>query len=116
MEIKIKEQKKNLLLSRDEYTLHINAVNNPTKEEVLAFLKKDPAVTVIKEIQGNFGRDVFIVEAFVYDSLEAKERIEYLPQKVRKKIEEEKKKAEEERKKKEEEAKAQENKPVEEVA
>jgi ribosomal protein S24E len=123
MEFKILNQKKNVPLEREEYAIEVKSINNPTKEEVLGFLKKGVDVCEIKTIKGNFGRNVFKAEVFVYDSPEAKLKIEYLPQKVRKKLEEEKKKAaeaqakaEEEKKKAEEEAKAAEaEKPKEEV-
>ncbi len=108
MEFKIKKQEKNPLLYREEFMIEITSKNNPTKEEVLAFLKKDPELCVLQEILGNYGRDKFMAGVFVYDSIEAKEKTEYIPMKVRKKLEEiKKKKAEEEAKKKaaEEEAK-----------
>jgi ribosomal protein S24E len=114
MKFDIKKQVKTPFFSREEFHIEITADNNPTREEVIAFLKKDPEVCVVKEIQGNFGRNVFEAIVFVYDSVEAKEKTEYIPRKMKKKFEEEKKKAEEikakeeEKKKAEEEAKAKE--------
>jgi ribosomal protein S24E len=98
MEFKITSQKKNPLFLREELEIEVVSDNNPQKKEILEFLKKNPELCVIKEIQGNFGRDVFSVLVFIYDNIEAKERTEYIPRKIRKKLEEEKKKAEEEAK------------------
>lgn len=95
MKFKIKKQERNELLNREEFFIEISANNNPRKEEILVFLKKDPELCVIKEIQGNFGRDIFESIVLVYDSVEAKEKTEYLPRKTKKKLDEEKKKQEE---------------------
>ncbi len=105
MIFEIKKQEKNKILDREEFNIEVTASNNPKKEEIITFLKKDPELCVIKEIQGNFGRDMFEVEVFVYDSIEAKEKTEYIPRKIRAKLAEEKKKQEEARAKAEEEAK-----------
>ena len=105
MKFEIKKQIKNPLFNREEFDIEITADNNPKKEDIISFLKKDSEVCVVKEIQGNFGRDLFESIVFVYDSVEAKEKTEYIPRKMKKKIEEEKKKAEEAKKKAEEEAK-----------
>jgi ribosomal protein S24E len=95
MKLEIKNHTKNPLLYREEFTLEIVSENNPQKGEILEFLKKNPEACVIKEIRGNFGRNVFRVIVFAYDTPEAKEKTEYLPRKLKKKLEEEKKKAEE---------------------
>ena len=102
MEFKIIKQNKSPLFSREEFEIEVTSENNPRREEVLDFLKKDPEVCVVKEIQGNFGRNMFEVVVFVYDSVEAKEKTEYIPRKIKKKLEEEKKKKEEARIKEEE--------------
>ena len=111
MESKIIKENKNPFLERTEFTLEIKNKTAPSFDEVKTELKKDVDLTVIKKVNTNFGRQVFIVEAVVYDSKEAKEKIETIPQKVRKKIAEEKKAADDatkkaEAKKAEEEAKA----------
>ena len=107
MESKIIKENKNPFLERTEFTLEIKNKTAPSFDEVKTELKKDVDLTVIKKVNTNFGRQVFIVEAVVYDSKEAKEKIETIPQKVRKKIAEEKKSADEATKKaEEEEAKA----------
>ena len=94
----------------------------PNSGEVKEMVGKDVDLTVVKNIQGNFGRKVFVVDVVVYDNAEAKKKIETIPKKVRKKIEADrkaeadaKKKAEDEAKKAEEEAKASEEVKVEET-
>ncbi len=100
----------------------------PSASEVVTELGKDEALTVVKKINTNFGRQTFLTELVVYNSAEAKEKIETIPQKVRKKMAAEKKaaedaakkeaeaakKAEEEAKAAEEAAKAEAEKPAEE--
>ncbi len=105
MKFEIKKQTKNILLEREEFMIEVHAMSNPKKEEVLAFLNKAPELCVLREIQGNFGRDVFEAVIFVYNSVEAKEKTEYIPKKIKKKIQEEKKKQEEIKKKADEAAK-----------
>jgi len=95
MKFEIKKQSKNKLFHREEFEIEISSSNNPTREEVITFLSKKPELCIVKEIQGNFGRKLFEVIVFVYDSVEAKERTEYVPRKIKKKLNEEKKKQEE---------------------
>jgi len=113
METEIVNQSKNPFMEREEYTLKITNDVAPSFEEVKQELKKDADLTVVKKINTNFGRQTFIVEAVVYDNAEAKNKVETIPQKIRKKMEadekaaaEAAKKAEAEAKKAEEEAKA----------
>ena len=121
METKILKEKKNPFLDRTEIIIELTAKVTPTIEEVKTAVGKDTELTIVKKISTNFGRQTFSAKVYVYDSLESKEKIETIPQKVRKKMakekadadaakikeEEAKKKAEEEAKKKaEEEAKA----------
>jgi len=105
MNSEILNQTKNPFLEREEYSLKITNEKTPTFEEVKSEIGKDADLTIVKKITTNFGRNTFEVEAVVYDNAEAKEKIETVPQKVRKKIEAEKKAAEEVAKKAEEEAK-----------
>ena len=100
MEIKTIKQTKNPFMKREELTLEITSESVPSTSEVISKLGKDEALTVIKKINTNFGRQTFLVEAVVYNDAKAKEEIETIPQKVRKKIEADKKAAEEEVKKK----------------
>jgi ribosomal protein S24E len=107
MEMKNLEEKKNPFLNRTEYTIELKTESAPSEDEIKEALGKDKELTVVRKINSNFGRQTFVVDAIVYDDLESKEKIQTIPQKVRKKMEEEKKKeAEEAAKKAEEEKKA----------
>ena len=124
MESKIIKQKKNLFLEREELVLEIKNDVTPTSDEVKAEIGKTAELTVIKKINTNFGKRIFTIEAVVYDNIDAKRKIETIPQKIRKKMAADKKaedetakKAAEAAKKAEDEAKAakaSEEKPVEE--
>jgi len=111
MKTQIIKQEKNPFLGREEFTIEITNEKSPTYEEVKTELGKDKDLTVIKKINTNFGRKTFLVEAVVYDNAELKEKIETVPQKVRKKIEAEKKATEEAAKKAKEETKKAEEEP-----
>lgn len=118
MESKVISQKRNPFLEREDIVIQISEKITPSKEEVVEFVGKGKEVTVVRKISSGFGKNSFTAEVFVYDSKEAKDRIEVVPKKIKKKIEEERKAREmEEAKKKAEEeaklaetAKAQENK------
>jgi len=114
MKSKIIKQEKNPFLEREDLILEIESEATPSFDEVKTEIGKDANLIVVKKINTNFGRQVFLVEAVVYDSIEAKEKIETIPQKVRKKMEAEKKAEEEAKRKAEEEAKKAEEKKVEE--
>lgn len=105
MKTKIIKQEKNPFLEREELILEIANKTAPTSDEVKNEIGKDVELTVVKKIRTNFGKQIFMVEAVVYDNIEAKEKIETIPQKVRKKIEADKKTEKEATKKAEEEAK-----------
>ncbi|MCK5321402.1 hypothetical protein KAJ38_02385 [Candidatus Pacearchaeota archaeon] len=122
MESKIIKQEKNPFLEREEIVMEVISEVAPNSEEIKTLVGKDADLTVVKKIQGNFGKNVFVVDVVVYDNIEAKKKIETVPQKVRKKMEADrkseeaaKKKAEDEAKKAEEEAKASEEVKVEET-
>jgi ribosomal protein S24E len=116
MNSKIISQTKNPFLEREEITVEIKQSVSPSKAEAIEAVGGSEDATVIKKIHSNFGTNTFLVEAKVYDSVEAKNKVETIPQKVRKKIEADKiaaeaaakKEAEEAKKKAEEEAKAKE--------
>jgi ribosomal protein S24E len=92
MEMKIIKHEKNLLLKREEYMIKIDSKLNPTFDDVKKFLGKSEELIVVKKIEGNFGKQSFIADAVVYTTKEDKKNIEMVPQKVRKKLEEEAKK------------------------
>lgn len=105
MKTKIIKQEKNPFLEREELLVEVTAESAPSASEVVAELGKDEALTVVKKINTNFGRQTFLTELVVYDNIEAKEKIETIPQKVRKKMAKEKAEAEAKAKKEAEEAK-----------
>ncbi len=90
---KILSQKKNPFLEREEIIIEINDKITPSKEEVKKIFDKEKDLIVVRNINANFGRNSFIASVFVYDSKEAKEKIETIPKKIKKT--EEKKKSEE---------------------
>ncbi len=96
MSFQIINQQKNPFLKREEYLIKIESETSPSFEDIQKQMNKDAELTIIKKVQGKFGTKIFNAEVFVYDSKEAKEKIEVIPKKIKKKLEEEaKKKAEE---------------------
>jgi ribosomal protein S24E len=93
MDAKIINQTKNPFLEREEITIQITNPTTPTYDEVKSAIGKDAALTIIKKINTNFGRQTFTAEAVVYDNAEAKKNIEVIPQKVKKKMEADEKSA-----------------------
>lgn len=93
MEMKIIKQQKNPFLHREEYSLQIKAPKTPSFADVKKELAKDEELTVVKKVEGNFGRDIFNVEAFVYNSKENKNKIEKISRKQRRKLAEDAKAA-----------------------
>ena len=104
MKSKIIKEEKNPFLNRTEISIELTNDTTPTYDEVKEIIGKDKELTVIKKINTNFGKQSFVAEAVIYDSLEDKEKVEVIPKKIKKKMEEERKKAEEAAKKAEEEA------------
>jgi len=102
MKTKIVQQKKNPFLEREEFLIEIVANSTPTESEINEELGKDDDLTIIRKINTNFGIHKFIADVIVYDTKEAKEKNLILPQKVRKKMEEEERVKKEEEKKEEE--------------
>ena len=95
MNSQILSQTKNPFLEREEYVIKITNEITPTFDEAKLEIGKDADLTVIKKINTNFGKKIFNVEAVVYKNKEAKEKIETIPKKVKKKMEADKKAAEE---------------------
>lgn len=87
--MEIIKQTKNPFLNREEILIKINSNSNPTIEEIKKEIKKDGELTVVKKIGGGFGRKTFDVEVFVYDSKKAKDEVEKIPRRIKKKLEEE---------------------------
>ncbi len=93
MEHKIVKQEKNVYMGRENFSLVVTSAKNPTKKEVVEMIKKDEALSIVRSIRGGFGNNVFNVEITVYDSKEAKDRVETITRKTRKKMLDEAKKA-----------------------
>jgi ribosomal protein S24E len=100
MKSEVVAQKRNPFLKREELVLKVFSDAVPTKDEVMAQIDGEDDLTVIKKINTNFGQQVFIVEAVLYDSKEDRERVEVIPKKIRKKMEKERMAAEAEERKK----------------
>ncbi|HDL02234.1 MAG TPA: hypothetical protein ENH20_00185, partial [Candidatus Pacearchaeota archaeon] len=84
MKLEIIKQEKNPFLQREEFEIKITSESAPSATEVISELGKDETLTVVKKINTNFGRQSFLTKLVVYDNLEAKEKVETIPQKVRK--------------------------------
>jgi len=95
MNHKIISQIKNPILQREEFLISIDSEKNPTKKEIVEILKSDECATIVRRIVGSFGKGSFDVEAVVYVSKEAKDNIEVIARKIKKKLAEEAKKASE---------------------
>lgn len=93
MEIKTISKVKNPSLKREDFILSISADGNPSKKDVVNYLKSDEQLTNVKKIIGSFGKNVFNVEVLVYEDKEAMDKSEPIPRKVRKKAVAEAKKA-----------------------
>ncbi len=104
MEIKVIQEKKNALFSRNEVKLEVKAEVTPSKKEAMKMIsekfKVDEKLIRIRDILGKFGVSIFIVTADVYDSAEDFNRI---VKKTKQELEAEKKAAEEKKKAEEEE-------------
>jgi ribosomal protein S24E len=103
---KIIKQEKNPFLSREEIILEMNSETAPKIEDVKNAIGKDENLTIVKRINSNFGKHVFTADVLVYDNIEAKDKIEVIPKKIRKKLAAEKKAEEESKAKEKAESKA----------
>lgn len=113
MQLTIKNKTENALLHRQELNGEINFEGaTPTNKEVVEDIAKQSSVNieliVMKQIKTRFGHCQADFLAFVYDSKEARDKIEVTTKHMKKQLEEAKKKAEE--------TKKVEAKPVEDVA
>jgi len=79
-EIKVIEEKENLLFKRKEVKIFIHSEKSPSREEASNILSKNfsvPSMGVkIKSISGNFGSKTFNIEANLYSSKEEKDSVE----------------------------------------
>lgn len=78
---------KNDLLKRREVKLVVDSDRNPGLENAVKMIaehfKAKEDVIVVKTLKSKFGRDTFLVDAFIYDSAAEKSRVE--PRKKEKK-------------------------------
>jgi ribosomal protein S24E len=88
METKILTHKKNPLLNREEFVIELKTDTNPSFEDVKDSMKKDKNLIVVKKLDGNFGSHSFLADVFVYDSEDARKKVEFIPMRIRKKLEE----------------------------
>ena len=93
MESKIIKQNKNLSLKREEYILDVKSSKNPSKQDISELIKSDADLTVVRKIDGSFGKDKFSIDVVVYATKADKDLVETIPRKVRKKAVAEAKKA-----------------------
>lgn len=81
--MKIEKNFKNDLLKRTEIEAVVEAGKNPgfeaMQKEIAEKMKASEDLVVVRHIRGHFGRDKFLVEAFIYDSLEFKNATEPKP-------------------------------------
>jgi ribosomal protein S24E len=74
---------RNELLKRKEILFSFEAASNPgyetSKKMIVEKTKADPEKVAVKSVRGNFGSKEFVVEVFVYDKKEDKDRIEPKP-------------------------------------
>jgi len=77
---KILEDKENFLLNRREIKFIVKAGKNPSFQEAESLIanefKAEKENIAIKGIKGKFGRDTFLITAFIYKSLQDKEKLE----------------------------------------
>ena len=80
---------RNELLKRNEVKVVVTAEKNPglanAGKMIAEQFKSKEENVVVKELKSKFGRDSFLIDAFIYDSQEQKNRIE--PKKKEKKTE-----------------------------
>jgi len=71
---------KNNLMKRREVVLDCEYDSNPGKEkvsqDVASQFKSSPECVVVRKIGSSFGTNSFVIDSFVYDSVEDKDRIE----------------------------------------
>ncbi len=82
MNIEILERKENPLLDREEITfeLHYDGESTPARlavqSKLAALLNADAERTIIRKIEGKFGRQVSTGHAYIYPSVEIRDKVE----------------------------------------
>ena len=71
---------RNDLLKRNEVKVVMSAGKNPglatALKNIAEHLKTKEENVVVRELKSSFGRDTFLIDAFVYDSVMEKDKIE----------------------------------------
>lgn len=93
MKHEIISKKVNPFLNREEMIMKVESTITPSAIEVKKLIGGDEELIVIKKIDRNFGKRVFMVDAVVYDDKISKDKVEVVPKKVKKKLEDDKKAA-----------------------
>jgi ribosomal protein S24E len=80
--------KKNLLLKRREVKIIVKDKSNPGNEKAKELIgknfKADSNQIAIKNLKSKFGRDTFLIDAFIYDTEQDKIMIEPKPKEKKK--------------------------------
>lgn len=78
--MKIIKDLKNNLLKRREIKLVVNAEKNPgmadASKMIAEHFKSNEDVIIVRELKSKFGRDSFLIDAFIYNSVQDKEQTE----------------------------------------
>lgn len=78
--MKVLQDKRNDLLKRREVKIIIEESGNPgfvkAKEFVVKEFKAEPGLILMNNVKGKFGRDTFLIDAFIYDTKEDMEKLE----------------------------------------
>jgi len=76
--MKIISEKDNTLLNRKEVKMLVEAEKNPGFADMLKAVaekyKIDESLINVNKIKGKFGRDTFLINAFLYKTVEEKEK------------------------------------------
>jgi len=87
--MEILEDNENFLLNRKEVKVVVEANSTPTYDEATNIIAKQfggsPDTIVIRQVKGRFGRNTFLIEAFVYKTKEDKDKFELKGKKVKEK-------------------------------
>ena len=73
--MKIINDNKNKLMKRREVSFLVHEDKNPgfaIAGKVAEHFKSTPELVVVKNVKSGFGKSEFLVDAFIYDSVEAK--------------------------------------------
>jgi ribosomal protein S24E len=88
MEIKILEERENLLFNRKEIVINVETDVTPKLEEARNIVSEEAKVPVenvkIKKVEGSFGKREFKIHCFVYKTKEDKEKMDVKTRKQRK--------------------------------